>query len=182
LPAACRIPVVLVIDTDDAVARQLHAQVANRMPPWGLACSDGVWEGAEQVAPDQGNRFQTTRVLAASRVIAGAILVMTPAQVMLSGLPFDRVHVLVVAGSAAAQDWNAVALDAMWRMVLPHVDGSIVCMQQWADSAAASAPSHGPDPQWQMVPDVAAAVLHAVIPHLAASPMLQAAAGHNGQP
>ncbi|MDP1534559.1 MAG: acetate--CoA ligase family protein, partial [Rubrivivax sp.] len=66
-----RMPVVLVIDAGTQIAHRLHALLpavpvasgaeecewrspsgpSRREYPWGVACADGVWEGAEQIAP-----------------------------------------------------------------------------------------------------------------------------------
>ncbi len=177
LPPASRIPVVLVVDVSDTVARQLHTDVADRMPPWGLACADGVWEGQHQVAAAQSQGFAAARILVNSRSIAAAIVAMTPAQILHSGLPFDRIHVLVVAGLDAARDWTMSERDVMWRMVLPHVDTAVICAQPCVPDTPVLLPRERQGPAWLVVGDDRAELAQATRPYLSVSPATQCIMG-----
>lgn len=135
VPAPWRKPIVLVLGHGAALARELHARLLGREPPWGLSAADGVWEGGEQVAAQQRDGFAAARILAASRCIGGAIVAMAPEQLLRDGLPFDRLCLLVVAADGPANDAARAGHAApLWRMVLPHVEGDIVCTQRLAPS------------------------------------------------
>ncbi len=128
LPGPWRIPVVLMLANRAKAARQLHARLAGRVPPWGLACADGVWEDGEQLAPASAGGFVAARILAGSRSIGGAIVVMTPAELLRDGLPFDRLRLLVVAADHAGPDQPPAPIpSALWPRVLAHVDGALAC-------------------------------------------------------
>ncbi|MCW5645380.1 MAG: hypothetical protein KIT63_25030 [Rhodoferax sp.] len=128
LPGPWRIPVVLMLASGAEAARQLHARLAGRVPPWGLACAQGVWEDREQLAPAPGGGFAAARVLAGSRSIGGAIIVMTAAELLRDGLPFDRLCLLVVTAERTTPDQPPEPVpQAVWPMVLAHVDGAVAC-------------------------------------------------------
>ncbi len=128
LPGPWRIPVVLVLASGAQAARRLHARLSGREPPWGLACAEGVWEDREQLAPAPAGGFAAARILAGSRTIGGAIVVMTPAELLRDGLPFDRLRLLVVAADRATPDHPSGPIpQAVWPMVLAHVDGAVAC-------------------------------------------------------
>ena len=62
----------------------------------------------------------------ASQVIEAAVVVMTPGQILRSGLPFDRCEIVLLAGPAPGAAWNASELSDMWRLTLPHVRRALV--------------------------------------------------------
>lgn len=142
LPRPWRIPVVLVLADGASIARELYAQLTDRLPPWGLACADGVWEGQEQVAPPPANGFAAARILAASRRIGGAIVTMTPAELVRDGLPFDRLCLLVVAGVTTREGSPQPIPQNLWPMALPHVDGAIICAQRHVHTVSESILAH----------------------------------------
>lgn len=164
LPGPSRIPIVLVVDGDDALARRLHRHVAGLTPPWGLACADGIWQAREQIAPAQPQAQRAAWMLAMNRSIGAAVLCMTPTQLVADGLMFDRIHLLVVAGLHVPSGWQAVDLAAMWRMVLPHVDTAVVCSRRHAPDMPA--PGVPPAPRWQFVDGDDDALEQAAISHL----------------
>jgi len=127
LPAQTRIPLVLVIGDDQAigVARQILQHGTGRGEVWAMACTGGVWEGNERMTGPT-SAFAAARIAFASRGIDAAVVVMSPAQILSSGLPFDRFDVL---GLTAPQDDALCSGDEtarMWNMVLPHLTRAIV--------------------------------------------------------
>ncbi len=179
VPVPWRVPVVLVVDAGTDVARQLHAlrtgaalQAAGRpgAGAWGMACAQGVWEGTEQVAPAPGNGFAAARVLAASRSIGGAIVAMAADELMQCGLPFDRLHLLLVPAGATPDAGTQRPLPpGLWQLLLPHVDGAIVCAGRHAPIlATVGAPP--PAAALQIVDDTDARLVSAAAPLLANLP------------
>lgn len=163
LPGPSRIPVVLIIGTADSLAHALLRSGSTGEAPWGLSSTAGVWEGAVRIAMGRDDAFEAARVLTASRDIAAAVVVMGPQHVLRQGLPFDRIDVLVLARPQDGTAWDPADLQAMWRMVLPHV----------AHALAAGAPQPGCSPapallaqtgvQWQDLDEGDPGLLQAIV-------------------
>lgn len=143
VPTPWRVPVVLAVDAGADLVRQLHALCSQATQqtaggpagagPWGMACAQGVWEGTEQIAPASGNGFAAARVLAASRSVGGAIVAMTADELAQCGLPFDRLRLLLVgAGTTPDAGTRRPLPPGLWRLLLPHVEGAIVCAERHA--------------------------------------------------
>ncbi len=119
LPGKSRIPVALVVGLPGRAEQQLMQIGRDMGIVVGCASTDGVWQGPERLTGVQPNAFLAAKILMANRAFDAAIVVMTPVQIVLSGLPFDRVDVLVLAGPATS--WNASELKDMWSLALPHI-------------------------------------------------------------
>ncbi len=65
-------------------------------------------------------------MLEANRDMAAAVVVTTPAQITLTGLAFDHIDVLVLAGPGADGHWQDAQMQQMWAMVLPHISHIVV--------------------------------------------------------
>lgn len=126
LPGPSRIPVALIVGAGQSVAAELLAQHSRHAAPWGLADTHGLWQGRERIAAVQGSAFDAARMLEANRDMAAAVVVTTPAQITLTGLAFDHIDVLVLAGPGADGHWQDAQMQQMWAMVLPHIGHIVV--------------------------------------------------------
>ena len=124
-----RIPVVLVIGDAGHVDERLMQLWQARGAAVGRASADGVWQGQERITRAQSSVFPAALILMANPAIDAAIVTMTPAQIMLYGLPFDRCEVLILAGPESVNSWSDAELTEMWQMALPHVAQAIVVAQ-----------------------------------------------------
>ncbi len=154
LPWPHRIPVALIVGAGQAFARALVAHQSQPNAPWAMADHSGVWLGDEHISAVRDPVFSGARMLEANREAAAAVVVMTPVQILRSGLPFAHIDVLVLAEPDAGGRWNAVQMQAMWKLVLPHVAHVVAVDRQlqawlpaqWADTAAALPGTDGEDP------------------------------------
>ncbi len=133
LPGKSRIPVALVVGPPGKVEQQLMQFGRDMGLVVGCASTEGVWQGSERMTGVQPSAFLAGQILMANRAIDAAIVVMTPGQIVLSGLPFDRIDVLVLAGPGPQAAWNAKELMDMWKLALPHVVQGIVAPAGLAD-------------------------------------------------
>jgi cyanophycin synthetase len=163
-PGPSRIPVALIVGTSDSDTGPALVRIGSTdTAPWGLASAAGVWQGTERLAPGRNDGFDAACVLAASRDIAAAVIVMAPQEILHCGLPFDRIDVLVLDRPAQAAQWDEADLQAMWRMVLPHVAHGVVAhapATDWRPSAALLAQT---GVQWQDVDEGGPALLQAIV-------------------
>ncbi len=139
-----RIPVALVVGDAGGVDERLMALLQTGEARVGRASAAGVWQGRERLAGAQSSAFSAAQILMANQAIDAAIITMTPAQIMLYGLPFDRCEVLVLAGPESTNAWSQAELREMWLMALPHVTQAIVVAQaraQWLPGTLAPAVS-----------------------------------------
>ncbi len=135
-----RIPVVLVLGTAGRVDQRLMELWQTSGLQVGRASVEGVWQGLERLAGAQPNVFSAAQILLSNRFVDAAIIVMTPAQIMFYGLPFDRFDLVVLRGPDSDNQWDYAELAEMWRMVLPHVAQAIVSAEarpQWLPEAQA---------------------------------------------
>jgi cyanophycin synthetase len=128
-----RIPVVAVLgaavlgatgDGAAAVARLVDAglRAAGRVP--GLACGQGKWVGGWKCDGRRHVGVAECRDLLMAPDVDAAVVELEPADVLASGLPFDRIDALVLApGSAESADMIAAA-EVLARIV--PTDGTIV--------------------------------------------------------
>lgn len=127
LPAQSRIPLVLVVGDGPAigVARQILQLGISRGATWALACTDGVWEGCERMTGPTG-AFAAARIALAGRTVDAAVIVMSQAQILSTGMPFDQCDVLVLTAPQDAALWDRDKTARMWSMVLPHLTRAVV--------------------------------------------------------
>ncbi len=133
LPGKSRIPVALVVGPPGKVEQQLMQYGRDMGVVVGCASTEGVWQGPERMTGVQPSAFLAGQILMANRTIDAAIVVMTPGQIVLSGLPFDRIDVLVLAVPGPQASWNQTELMDMWKLALPHVVQAIVAPAGLAD-------------------------------------------------
>ncbi len=133
LPGKSRIPVALVVGLPGKVEQQLMQISRDTRIVVGCASTEGVWLGPERQTGRQPSAFVAGQILMANGAVDAAIVVMTPGQIVLSGLPFDRIDVLVLAGPGPEAAWNQTELMDMWKLALPHVVQAIVAPAGLAD-------------------------------------------------
>lgn len=133
LPGESRIPVALVVGAPGKVEQQLMQRGRDKNIVVGCASTEGVWLGPERLTGVQASAFLAAQILMANRAADAAIVVMTPGQIVLSGLPFDRIDVLVLAGPGQKAAWDAKELADMWKLALPHVARVVVAPAGLAD-------------------------------------------------
>jgi cyanophycin synthetase len=120
LPEKFRIPVVLAVGKPDRIGQGslLPAQITGVSV--GSASSEGVRLGDERLTGPQASAYNAGRILMASREIDAALVVMSPAEIRRTGLPFDWCDIALIHSPG---DWveSGEALGAeMLRMLLPH--------------------------------------------------------------
>jgi cyanophycin synthetase len=112
-----RIPVLLVIGDGAGLDRQRLADTGRKA---GFASADGIWLGTDQLAGKQPNGFAAAQALGANPQTEMAIVVMSPSEVLMLGLPFDRCDLLVLE---APDRWNSTdreALSDLLEIALPQ--------------------------------------------------------------
>lgn len=126
LPPVTRIPVVLVVGVRPPDGLQIGALSSAGGSPWGYCDSVGAWQDRERLCRPMSNSFATAQLLVANREVGGVTVVMEPGQILASGLPFDRIDLLVLADTGGAR-LSSGDLDTLWRRrILPHVTGAMV--------------------------------------------------------
>ena len=124
-----RIPVVLVVGRPDCIepGSMLPAQIPGVAV--GRASSAGIWLGTERLAGPQASAFRAAQALMANRDTDAALLVMSPADIRRSGLPFDWCDMAVLD---RPEDWGGpgeAPVADMLQMLLPHT-GKIMLTSQ----------------------------------------------------
>ena len=161
LPHGGRIPLVLVVGDEkgaDETALALERLWVTNGLRVGRVSTGGAWIGDEHILPPGSDFFEAGQAVLANTEVQAAVLAGGAEDLAVHGLPFDRCHVVVLAGAAAgdasAQAGHAERLVDVYRMAALHSMNAVVvnaedplCATQ-AEAAGGGTPVRaGSDPQ-----------------------------------
>jgi cyanophycin synthetase len=115
-----RVPVVLVVGKPDRIGKRSMPSAHFKGVAVGRASSEGVRLGAERLTGPQASAFKAGRILMANREIDAALIVMSPAEIRRTGLPFDRCDIAVLDGPRDWGETDEALVAELLRMLLPH--------------------------------------------------------------
>lgn len=136
-PTLGRIPVVVVVgDSPEwGVGQALHHFINERTLTAGLCAQDGIWIGADRIAPPGRGFFEASRVVLRDQAVECAVLVAHDRSVLDTGWPVDRCDVLVLLGD------DAVLLDFSRSLSPRFVVMSALDRDNGARAASSFAPA-----------------------------------------
>jgi cyanophycin synthetase len=132
LPENPRVPVVLVIGKPDCIGGGSMLPEPGENRSLGSASSEGVWLNNERLAGPQSSAFRAGRILMAGQEIDAALMVMSPAEIRRSGLPFDWCNVAVFDHPGDWGEPDDAAVAEMLDMLLPHAGQMMMTSQDHA--------------------------------------------------
>jgi len=122
------IPLILILE--ECASEDLASHIQARLEASGLQVGrgsrGGVWLDNVRVAAGGTTFFAAGQAVLGSRAVEAAVLVATPAEILETGLPFDRCDLIVLAGSAPGMPANSVQWRAACAAALPHTRGPII--------------------------------------------------------
>jgi cyanophycin synthetase len=143
-----RIPVAVLLGAppDSPLARDIAQKLAAAGLVAGLADRDGAAVGGARVAPGPLGPFAGGQILMLDKTVNAAVVSINAPAVLRSGLPFDRIDVLVVAGNSI-QDATGLELpdkargmQEILRGLLPSCQGKVLVASDVADAAVRALP------------------------------------------
>ena len=145
-----RVPVLLVVGEAPDTEEALRALAARMSGPDGprLVCASraGLRAGGQLLSAAYEGGFGAGRAALAEREADALAIGMTPAELLRSGLASDRFELLLLAPADPGPQWMQQPMQAIWRMVLPHVRSTAIV--RTAGGWVAHEPAGAGAPRW----------------------------------
>jgi cyanophycin synthetase len=132
VPGRGRIPVAIVLGDDGTVEAEVRSMLGRAGIRAGLASPRQISIGSEWLAEGTIDPFRAARALIINSEVEAILLFSDGRQMLRNGLPFERVDILAVAGSAHCE------LREFLSLARPHIRRGILMLREDPDQEAAA--------------------------------------------